>query len=273
MLYLETAAATHTGMVRSNNEDNFYLQRMYRQELICGEERRQWQGSARRFLAAVADGMGGCENGEIAALLAVQALTPCPISAGKSRLSDHVTAANEAICRKIQSTGGGRMGATLTALLIDGGKALCANLGDSRCYLMRSGILEQLSVDHTRAEQMVRLGVLTPEQAAAHPGRHELTLHLGIFPEELVVQAEFREVELCAGDVFLLCSDGLTDMVTEQSIRQCLAQETGAEEQAQALIQMALERGGRDNVTVVVIRVGKRESFLYRIFPKGIQKR
>ena len=184
---VDGAARTHTGRVRSNNEDNFYLQGRYREDVEQGEDEAVCRASDRRFLAAVADGMGGEEQGEKASLMAVRALKPCSFGEISSQAAAAVDEANREICEEIENQGGRRMGSTLVSLYMDEGKAVCCNVGDSRAYLLREGKLSQLSVDHNKAGRMVELGVLTPEQAARHPSRHELTQHLGIFADEMVM--------------------------------------------------------------------------------------
>lgn len=265
---LRAAVRTHVGRVRENNEDNFYLQGSIREDVAQPEAGCACAGPDRRFLAAVADGMGGEAAGERASLLAVEALCPSAMEQAEDAAQASVAQANRRICDEMGNNGGRRMGSTLAALYIDDGKALCCNIGDSRCYLLRDGTLEQLSTDHNKARRMVQLGVLTPEQAARHPSRHELTQHLGILEEEMVIEPAFRRLEaLRPGDVFLLCSDGLTDMVDEASIAACLAGPGGPEDQAETLIRLALEGGGRDNVTALVVQVeADKRSLLQRIF-------
>ena len=172
---IDGAARTHTGRVRSNNEDNFYLLGRYREDVEKGEDEAVCRAADRRFLAAVADGMGGEEQGEKASLMAVKALKPCTFEEIKAEAVSAIDKANREICEEIEGRGGRRMGSTLVSLYMDEGKAVCCNVGDSRAYLLREGRLSQLSVDHNKAGRMVELGVLTPEQAARHPSRHELT--------------------------------------------------------------------------------------------------
>ena len=185
---IDGAARTHTGRVRSNNEDNFYLLGRYREDVEKGEDEAVCRAADRRFLAAVADGMGGEEQGEKASLMAVKALKPCTFEEIKAEAVSAIDKANREICEEIEGRGGRRMGSTLVSLYMDEGKAVCCNVGDSRAYLLREGRLSQLSVDHNKAGRMVELGVLTPEQAARHPSRHELTQHLGIFADEMVIE-------------------------------------------------------------------------------------
>lgn len=197
---IDGAARTHTGRVRSNNEDNFYLLGRYREDVEKGEDEAVCRAADRRFLAAVADGMGGEEQGEKASLMAVKALKPCTFEEIKAEAVSAIDKANREICEEIEGRGGRRMGSTLVSLYMDEGKAVCCNVGDSRAYLLREGRLSQLSVDHNKAGRMVELGVLTPEQAARHPSRHELTQHLGIFADEMVIEpAMSQPVELAAG--------------------------------------------------------------------------
>lgn len=269
---IHAAAQTHVGNVRANNEDNFYLCGHIRADVSQKEEKYRCTVRDSRFLAAVADGMGGEEFGELASLLAVRSLRPCGFDAVRDTALACVRQANSQICAEIEKNGGRRVGSTLAALYIDGGKALCCNVGDSRCYLLRDGALIQLSTDHNKARRMVELGVLTPEQAARHPSRHELTQHLGIFESEMVIEPAFSEaVTLQQGDIFLLCSDGLTDMVTEADIAALLAAGGTPEEQAADLIQMALEHGGRDNVTALVIGVDGEDRSIWQRALSGLR--
>lgn len=266
---ITAAARTHTGLVRGNNEDNLYLCGQYRRDISLGEFRTEHRGGAGEFLAAVCDGMGGETKGECASLLAVQNLIPSKFDKIRETAQVCIRQANTQICAEIEKNGGRRMGSTLAALYIDEGKAISCNIGDSRVYLLREGALRQLSTDHNKARRMIELGVLTPEQAARHPSRHELTQHLGIFEHEMILEPAFSEtIELRPGDRFLLCSDGLTDMAAEQDISKKLREDLPPEKQAEDLVQMALEGGGRDNITVVVVHVKEKSGpFWAKIFP------
>ena len=267
------AAHTHTGRVRSNNEDNFYLEGRYRENVEQGEDEVVCRSYDRCFLAAVADGMGGEELGEEASLMAVQALKPCTFQEIPSEAAEAVRRGNDRICEEMERQGNRRMGSTLTALYIDEGKAVCCNVGDSRGYLLRDGELSQLSVDHNKAERMVKLGILTPEQAACHPSRHELTQHLGIFTDEMVIEpAVSQPVVLKNGDLFLLCSDGLTDMVSPEDMKAVLSEKTVPQDMAERLVQLALAGGGRDNVTVIVLQIQEKAPVWRRLFGRGKDK-
>lgn len=261
---LNAAVYTHVGLVRLNNEDNFYLRGALRQDLQQQTLQLQHRGNDRMALYAVADGMGGEENGEIASLVTIQNLQPAPVSQARDRSREGILRANELICEEINRSGGHRMGSTLAAVYLDEGQAVCCNLGDSRVYLFRDGVLRQLSRDHTQVQQMVRSGLLTEQEARTHKRRHVLTQSIGIFPEEMELEPFFTEpAALKPGDLFLLCSDGLTDMADDEEIARMLSSSESPAEIARDLVQLALDRGGRDNVTVILIRVSRG----YYLFP------
>ena len=265
-LQLDAAATTHVGRVRTNNEDNFYLCGRIREDVSADFARAACAAPARAFLAAVCDGMGGENCGERASLLGVQALKPARLGQIREAALESISRANERICDEIEHNSMGRMGSTFAAIYIDEDTAVACNVGDSRIYLWRDGALNRLSVDHSKAAHLVRMGVLTPEQAARHPSRHELTQHLGIFPHEMELEPAFsEELELRAGDCLLLCSDGLTDMVPEETIARTLGEGHPAAETAQRLQELALEQGGRDNVTVLIVRVSERPGLWQRL--------
>ncbi len=130
------------------------------------------------------------------------------------------------------------------------------NIGDSRAYLFRSGRLTQLSQDHTPVRQMVDLGVIKAEEARTHPDRHKLSQHLGIFPSEMVIEPYVAEpVAILSGDIFLLCSDGLTEMLPDEAIRERLLGGKTPEEKGKTLTEQAMKKGGGDNITVVLVQV------------------
>ena len=256
---IQASVICHEGCVRSNNEDNYYLQGQIRQDVDDLNNRAQFDGSDDCVLFAVADGMGGEAQGEFASLMAVRSLRPCTVEQIQTVATRSIARANALICREIERINR-RMGTTLVALYIDAGKAVACNVGDSRAYLLRGGSLTQLTTDHSQVQQLVDLGILTREEARHHKGRHALTQHLGIFEHEIIIQPAFSQVlKLQAGDTFLLCSDGLTDMVDDPAIQASLSLGT-PESQAHELIRKALAAGGRDNVTVLVATVSGQES-------------
>lgn len=257
-LRISAAVRTHCGKIRANNEDNYFLCGKYRRKLSENEKKDSYCGDDRKVVCAVCDGMGGEAYGEKASLIAVRHLKACRIEDANDAALHAIQTANEEICREIRKNAGKRIGTTLAALYIDQGKAVCCNVGDSRIYLFRENKLRQLSVDHNNAQRLVRMGVITPEAARNHPGKHQLTQHLGIFEYEMQIVPEFSEtIELQVDDVFVVCSDGLTDMLSDEEIRKTLATAESAEQAAQNLTEQALCNGGRDNITVLVVQVQK----------------
>lgn len=267
MIRLNYAVRTHQGKIRENNEDNFYWNGKIRSDV--NENQLCYKGveTAGQVLAAVCDGMGGEVHGELASLIAVRALKPCSVEQVQETALACIQMANAKICDEIEKNNGKRMGTTLAALYIENDKAVCCNVGDSRVYWMHEGRFTQLSVDHNQVSQLVAAGILTREEAKRNKNRHVLTRYLGIFEEEMIIRpALSEEITLDDGDIFLLCSDGLTDMVTDEEIVEILQAGT-PEVQAEVLVERALERGGRDNITVLVcqVEVIKQKGFLSKM--------
>lgn len=255
-LRIKGTVVTSAGNIRSGNEDNYYLFGNYRYDTSVNSLREEKESLAGQSLAAVYDGMGGEESGELASLTAARYFMPCKWEKMQEEVLAQVKCANGELCREIRKRDGSRIGTTAVMLYMDAGKAVCCNIGDSRCYLMRDGILRQLSVDHSEAENMLRMGVLDPAQARQSKSWHKLTQHLGIFPEEFVIEPHFSDpITLQEQDRFLLCSDGLTDMVLDDEIAKVLGDAANAGSAADALVKSALQHGGRDNVTVMVLEV------------------
>ncbi len=212
-------------------------------------------------LWVLADGMGGHSAGEVASRLAVETLltqwgkgTP---SAPATALRNGVRAANGAVFDAGRENSRRGMGTTLCALTLAGTEAIIANVGDSRAYRVRGGECTQLTTDHSRVADMLRMRMITPEQAATHPARSMLTRSLGA---DLIVQPDLVKEPVRQDDTFVLCSDGVWDVIS----RADLAEVAGAIGEpalptpaaaAQHLIETAIDRGATDNVTVVVVRV------------------
>ena len=222
-------ALTDIGLHRKTNEDTFVVQPP---------------------LYAVCDGMGGAQAGEVASELAADTLAGA-VAAGRE-LADAAEMANAAVYERAQSSAErAGMGTTLTALVLEGDTAHFVHIGDSRGYLLRDGELQQVSDDHSLVAEMVRDGRLSEADAAVHPHRSILSRALGTEPRGRI--DEFA-VDLLAGDVLLLCSDGLSGPVSADAIRAALAQ-PDPQEAAHRLIREARHRGGPDNITAVVVRL------------------
>lgn len=229
-------AITDVGRVRPINEDSYYLP----------------QG-AEQF-CAVADGMGGHKAGEVASALAVETFAKIMRSAGK--LSEHVihtavVRANEAVFREAgEDAGKSGMGTTFTALCRDGETVHIAHVGDSRAYLIRNGAIMQVTMDHTLVEEMVMQGLITVKEAKVHPKRHLITRALGTAAK---VNVDLIQLEIRPTDVFLLCSDGLSNMVGDKEMLRIF--QSGADYKAKVknLVAAALENGGPDNITAMIV--------------------
>lgn len=231
----ETGCISHTGKVRKANEDNYILR----------PEHGLW---------AVADGMGGHENGALASATVVAALEG--VGAARSApellamLEDSVIKANAELNEQIRQRGGAPMGATLVCLLVHERHFACVWSGDSRIYLVRNGRIVQVSRDHTEVQDMVDRGLLTPEEARRSPRRHIITHAIGVHDAP---ELDLENGEIADGDTFLLCSDGLTEHVADAEILQTV-EAGGAQAACDALLALTLERGARDNVTIIVVR-------------------
>ncbi len=218
---------------------------------------------------AIADGMGGHEHGEVASHLAIKTAVEGFRKIPKgvmhvSLLPRLVQEANAAVydAGRATSLRGARMGTTFVACALRFDSAVVSHVGDSRCYLFRNGNGTQLTRDHTMAEEQVRLGILTKEEAATNDGRHILTRSLG---NELFVAADTLTVNILPGDVLMLCTDGLHGYVPDTAILQMILRNPDLEKAADALVAAADDAGGHDNVSVQLIRVKTVERMgLYR---------
>lgn len=230
---LSAGFATNRGLVRQTNEDSFLV---------------------RRGLYVVCDGMGGARAGEVASQMACERMAAVdPASAGKDDLRAAIVEANESIsARSLAEPRLLGMGTTLTSALIRDFRVLLGHVGDSRAYLLHDGALRQLTDDHSWVGEMVRRGELTTAEAAIHPHRSVITKALGTDGD---TEPDLVEVALEPGDRLLLCSDGLSGMVPDETIAELLRRPDGAQAAADALVGAALKGGGEDNVTVVVVDV------------------
>ncbi|MEW6769829.1 MAG: Stp1/IreP family PP2C-type Ser/Thr phosphatase [Bacillota bacterium] len=234
---MEWSAVSDRGLERENNEDGF---------LACPEI----------GLFAVADGMGGHQAGEVASWLALRSLEefvrqnsgtdPRPLLVGAAEEANRrVYAASQA---RPEYNG---MGSTLTACILQGEAVFWVHVGDSRGYLIRGGEITQFTQDHSLVSEFIREGKLTPEEAEIHPYRNVLSRVLGT---QVQVPVDEGVITALPGDTILLCTDGLTIHLNTMEIMAVLSRGS-AQDQAQELLRTALERGGRDNITLVLIRM------------------
>jgi protein phosphatase len=234
---LKWGATTDVGMVRQQNEDDF-----------CAEEN----------LFVVADGMGGHNAGEVASALAISTVRSGARGGifTADQFRELVQQANTAIyTASLDDSTQSGMGTTLTAMAVVPGEepaVLVANVGDSRTYLFRHGVLSRVSVDHSYVQELVNEGIITPEEARVHPRRNIVTRAMGI---DRNVQVDVFYQLVRTGDRVLLCSDGLVDEVPDFDIAQVLIDHSNPQEAAEALVMVANANGGRDNTTVIVVDI------------------
>lgn len=205
-------------------------------------------------LFAVADGMGGHEAGEIASEITVNTLAElAPSHLDAEGLTAAVEAANYNVMKAPrQGIGRDGMGTTLTAAMLEGERLLIAQVGDSRAYLLHKGHLQQITRDHSLMADLIEAGQIPPEEARVHPNRSVITRAIG---SDIHMRPDIYELNVDAGDRILLCSDGLSSMISNNAIESIMRRQSDAQHCADELVTAALENGGADNVTVVVADV------------------
>ena len=245
---VQARAATDIGLKRSMNEDHYGL--WLPEERVVREQRG--------VLLVIADGMGGARAGEVASRTAVEKVLESYRGAQGEPLEDldaAMVAANHAVHgESLVHPELSGMGTTLTALVLRGSGVFLAHVGDSRAYLVRGGSTQQLTVDHSLVAQLVRAGHLTPEQARVDPRRNVVTRCVGVAP---TVQADVAPLAepLRAGDTLLLTTDGLHGLVSDEELG-AAASDPDLDAVCARLIALARQRGGPDNITAVVARIG-----------------
>src|ERR1700680_539470 len=260
LLHIQTGARTDLGRVRKNNEDCYSIDSSLQ-------------------LYVLSDGMGGQAHGEVAINLAVQTiLTHCrqaensratpivgesspDVSERTNRLASAIHLANRKVFESATANPDQQgMGATIVAAWIDAQRLSRAHVGDSRAYLLRAGNMDQLTADHSLVAEKVRVGILTPQEADASELQSVLTRAVGT---KNTVEVDTDEHVLLVGDCVLLCSDGLTRMVTDPEIASTLLTSTSAQESADRLVDLANDNGGVDNVTVIVLQVVQKSESVF----------
>ncbi|MBR0219226.1 MAG: Stp1/IreP family PP2C-type Ser/Thr phosphatase [Clostridia bacterium] len=233
---MNAASRTHIGLVRASNQDALLLQ------------------PGKYGLYGVADGMGGHKAGDIASMMAVALVKRffSDVKPTKEQLRKGIEEANQMIYEEqLYRSELSGMGTTLTMIWEDKERILLGHVGDSRAYLLREKTLRQVSQDHSMVAEMVRDGLITPEEARRHPYRNIITRALGT---DEWVDVDVTEIEKRAGDIYLICSDGLSEYVQEDQM-QALLLEHDLEEAADLLLNLALKGGGRDNISLVIAEV------------------
>lgn len=233
---------TDTGRKRRRNEDAF----------VCEPP-----------LFAIADGMGGAQAGEVASRLAAAALKESGVeTGGEDRIYDLIQEANRRVYdRSSTDPNTSGMGTTITVALVEQGSVAFGHVGDSRAYLIRDGRIEQVTEDHSLVNELMKSGKLSREEAEAHPQRSVITRALGTDPD---VDVDTFTIEAQAGDVFLLCSDGLTDMVGEHEILELVERNRKDIDAAlKSLVKAANRSGGEDNITVVAFEIAENQALTH----------
>lgn len=240
MTTIQWAGLTDTGRVRDHNEDDFFI------HPVAG-------------VAAVADGMGGHEAGEVASALAVNTLRMALVEDAED-LPTAMIRAHRAILAHPQGGGVGQgrgrlgMGTTAVAVRVRESEAEFCWVGDSRAYLLQDGRLAPVSRDHTPVQEMVDRGLISVAQARLHPRRNEITQALGVAYEDRIIPG-LAKARIAPGDILLLCSDGLTEHLPDSLLEEILASGgRSLEGLAERLVREALDAGGSDNITVVLGR-------------------
>ena len=259
---IDSYGLSDVGLVRTNNEDSFLIATPTRD--FANQNPAELSGIIPQngTMFIVADGMGGAQAGEVASRMAVETVGRNFINALEKQavldqqslitaLTETIREANELIFQQGQkNTELNGMGTTLTAATVFGSTILFAQLGDSRAYLARKGVISQMTKDQSLVAQMVASGSLTPEEAKTHPQRNVILQALGIQNQ---VEVAITLAELRRGDQIVLCSDGLSGKVDVEEIREFL-EKFEPKAACQGLVRMARERGGEDNITVIVAR-------------------
>jgi len=259
-LRIDSGARTDVGCVRTNNEDSYQVEPQIN-------------------LYILSDGMGGESHGEVASALAVQTVvTHCreavespatpmfgdlkpEVSERTNRLASAIHLANTKVYETAVANSEQKgMGATVVAAWLDGQRLSLAHVGDSRAYLLRAGMLEQLTADHSLVAEKVRIGILTPQEAETSEWQSVLTRAVGPQPD---VEVDADEHMLVLGDTLLLCSDGLNRMVTDPEIASTLLTATSAQAAADRLVELANENGGQDNITVIVLHLSTKSQNVF----------
>ena len=249
-------AISNVGKVREKNEDNFYLgSKIVNLKNDCSYTVR----GAQQFVCCVCDGMGGAFAGELASKRAVETIRNREKYLLREQLQPAAIGrvlreANHRVCAEIDKYRK-KMGSTISLFGMQNMTGVVANLGDSRTYRFVNGRLSCLTHDHTQAQMMIQAGIMSASQAAGSKASHALTQYLGIDESQMLIEPEILRFPLHKGETYLLCTDGLYDMLDEKRIEKVLSQPGSVQTKADALVYDALHHGGVDNITVIVIEI------------------
>ena len=257
---IEAAVCSNMGKVRKNNEDNFYFDGKYMNEsqrnagsLLTKESDEDLQ------IYAVCDGMGGEEAGEEASISAVRGLYQYARSNYNWDDEGQIKSALQKISDSIEDAAkskGYHSGTTIAMVILHHNKAKTVHVGDSRVYCYENNKLSRLTVDHSEVQRMLSMGLISESELDTHPKRHVISQFLGMPRDDALLSPSIsNEIALKENKRFLICSDGLTDMVKDPQISEILSAEKNVQDAANQLIEAALHNGGKDNVTVICLDV------------------
>ncbi|MDR1565181.1 MAG: protein phosphatase 2C domain-containing protein [Oscillospiraceae bacterium] len=259
--FIHAAVATNLGLVRRRNEDNYYFcGSLIKKDELSSISSASGVFSARSSAFAVFDGMGGFDCGDVASRVAAQCFKDYEEELGSAKsavdsLKGRIYQANDKLCSLIDEIGK-NMGTTIASAAFKEDKLVIANVGDSRIYRFFEGKLEQLTVDHTEAQSLLSSGVISEHECMDFPFTNRLTQFIGLSPEEFLIEPHIREIEhIQQGEKYLICSDGLYNMLDNEAIGKILSYEKSEAQLCSELVCQAIKNGGRDNVTVMVLQV------------------
>lgn len=257
---IKTSIYTDIGKKRVKNQDNFYINRLINSN-FKSKISRTFIAQKHDVTFMVCDGMGGEKHGEIASMVTAKLFGKF-IGKKKNFFCDFdnsatqfVKKANDSICKLIRENNNTRMGSTIAMVSISPQREnlILANVGDTKVFLYREGHIEKLSEDHNEAQSLVNMGLITEEEARTHKDKSKLTQHLGIFSDELILEPYISEyIPIKKKDILLVCSDGLTDMLSYNEIEEILNKNIRLKQKNKLLITKANEAGGKDNITVIL---------------------
>jgi serine/threonine protein phosphatase PrpC len=241
---------SHRGKIRAKNEDNAYINGRYREDV----EESIWQYKEEfldNALLAVFDGVGGERGGETASKIAAQTMDEYNNGCFTKNIMDYIYEVNF----RISTNTNRKMATTYAAVSIEDNIYHFSNIGDSKGYLCRNGKLRKMTKDHNTVQLLVEEGLLTEEQAKKHPQRHVIYQALGMQEEDIEPEPYISEKQNAQeGDLLLLCTDGVTDMITEAEIEEILLDKM-IQNKAKIIVDRAMEKGGKDNITALIVEV------------------
>ena len=255
---IDSCGASHVGRVRRHNEDNIYLEGAFRRNIIADNAILRGRRKGGPSTYAVFDGLGGENGGEEASLIAAMGLYDAEKRGSVLDVATYIQVVNQAIIRAAELDNCHGMGTTVALAHIDEDVAYISNVGDSRCYLLREGIIQLLTKDHSVVQSLIDYGIIGEDDRYTNKHTGELTQYIGMIADgDIEPEVYTASIRVKPGDILMLCSDGLTGELRDEEIRQVMMREAGksSEHMVLELIKQTLDKGGRDNISVIVCRI------------------